>query len=424
MEPFEGIRVVELSVAVQGPAAGGLLAGLGADVTKVEPPGGEANRWYRSVGNRLPAAAVGTQFLGVNAGKRSISLDIHTAVGREVVDRLIAGTDVFLSNFREPALERMGVGYEALHERYPRLIYAVANGFGQFGPARQNRMSDSFAQARSGISSVTGHPGDAPVIPGAIVGDTGGAMALALGIVTALLARERTGAGQKVSTSAYGALLWMQSWEINHSSVTGHVLRREGAYHAGSPQMTGIYETADGGAFCLGIRDDENWRAFCEFGRTPELADDPRWDTARKRNPADGLPHASEEELDEIRLRLRPAIAAVMRRRRTDEWTDFFEIHPDGIVAQRVFDYADVLADEQARANGYVVEKEIPHVGRRKLVGNPVHLSETPGSPKALFAEHGEHTAEIMRALGFDDAAIAEVEAQRTPGAGAGPGLK
>ena len=110
MEPFEGIRAVELSVAVQGPAAGGLLAGLGADVIKVEPPGGEANRWYRSVGNRLPEAAVGTQFIGVNAGKRSISLDIHTAVGREVVDRLIAGADVLLSNYREPALERMGGG--------------------------------------------------------------------------------------------------------------------------------------------------------------------------------------------------------------------------------------------------------------------------------------------------------------------------
>ena len=421
MEPFEGIRVVELAVAVQGPGAGGLLADLGADVIKVEPPGGEANRWYRSVRNRTPDAAVGTQFLGVNAGKRSICLDIHTDVGREVIDRLIAGADVLLSNYREPALERMGVGYEALHARHPRLIYAVASGFGHLGPWRQHRMSDSFAQARSGISSVTGHPGDAPVIPGAIVGDTAGSMALALGILTALFERERHGIGQKVSTSAYGALLWMQSWEINHSSVTGHVLRREGAYHTASPQMTGLYETADGGAFCLGIRDDESWRAFCEFGHTPELADDPRWDTARKRNPAGGLPYASEEEFDDVRLRLRPAIAAVMRRRRTDEWADFFELHPDGIIAQRVFDYADVLADEQARANGYIVEKEIPHVGRRKLVGNPVQLSETPGSPKALFAEHGEHTAEIMRALGFDAAAIAEVEAQRAPGTGRWP---
>ena len=111
MEPFEGIRVVELSVAVQGPAAGGLLAGLGADVIKVEPPGGESNRWYRSVGNRLPEAAVGTQFLGVNAGKRSISLDIHTAVGREVIDRLIRRRRrVFSATFVSPALERNGGG--------------------------------------------------------------------------------------------------------------------------------------------------------------------------------------------------------------------------------------------------------------------------------------------------------------------------
>ena len=412
MEALEGTRVVELAVAVQGPAAGGFLADMGADVIKVEPPGGDANRWFRGVQNHLPDAAVGTQFIGVSSGKRSICLDIHTDLGRDVVDRLLAHADVFLSNYREPALERMGLGYEALHERYPRLVYGIANGFGHRGPARQHRMSDQFAQARSGIGSVTGHVGTAPLIPGAIVGDTGGAMSLALGILTALLARERLGVGQKVTSSAYGALLWMQSFEINHTSVTGHLVGRDGAFHANVPGLAGIYETADDGAFCLGIRDDVSWRAFCEFGRTPDLANDPRWNAPQKRNPFRG-----EEAINNARL-LRAEVSAVMRKRRTDEWEDFFELHPDGITAQRVFDYGDVLEDEQARVNGYIVEKEIPHVGRRQVVGIPVGLSETPGSPKSVFAELGEHTAEIMRGLGFTDPQIDEIQIQKIPGGG------
>ena len=186
MEPLEGIRVVELAVAVQGPAAGGLLADMGADVIKVEPPGGDANRWFRGFDNSLPAAVVGTQFIGVSYGKRSVCVDIHTEAGLELVDRLVDNADIFLSNYREPALKRIGMGYERLSERNPRLIYATANGFGPLGPARENRMSDQYAQARSGISGVTGTPDDPPLTPGAIIGDTGGAMALALGILTAL----------------------------------------------------------------------------------------------------------------------------------------------------------------------------------------------------------------------------------------------
>ncbi len=410
MEPLEGVRVVELAVAVQGPAVGGFLADMGAEVVKVEPPGGDSNRWHRGVHNTLPEAVVGTQFMGVSSGKRSLCVDIHTELGREVVERLVDRADIFLSNYREPALERMGMGYETLAARNPRLIYGVANGFGPLGPARQNRMSDQFAQARSGIAGVTGRRGDDPLTPGAIVGDTGGAMALTMGILVALAARDRQGFGQKVSTSSYGALLWMQSWEINHTSVTGRLLERDGAFHPNSPSVGGIYQTADDGAFCIGIRDDEVWKAFCEFGRTPELASDPRWDTREKRDP-----FRDEDAMERVRV-LRTHVAELMRQRTTDEWAGFFELHPDTIVAQRVFDYGDVLEDEQALLNGYIVEKEIPHTGRHKVVGIPVQLSKTPGSPKAIFAELGEHTAEVMRELGFEHDAIAIVESQKAPG--------
>ena len=406
MQPLEGVRVVELAVAVQGPAAGGFLAEMGADVIKVEPPRGDPNRWFRGIGNTLPEGVVGTQFIGVSSGKRSISLDIHTELGRQVVDRLIDRADIFVSNYREEALGRMGMSYKTLAERNGRLIYGVANGFGPQGPERRSRMSDQFAQARSGIASVTGPPQGETSIPGAIIGDTAGAMALLLGILTALAARERHGFGQKVSTSAYGALIWMQAWEINHSSVTGHLLRRNGAFHPGTPGLVGIYETADGGAFCLGMRSEEAWRAFCTFGGIAEAADDPRWDRAEKRGLAMDPEHSRA---------LREQVARAMRSRTTAEWTAFFDDQGDAITHQPVLDYANVLNDEQALANGYIVEKEIPFAGRHRVVGNPVQLSRTPATPSSLFSRLGEHTAEIMEELGFTAEEISAVEAQKAP---------
>ncbi len=408
MQALEGIRVVELAVAVQGPAAGGFLAEMGADVIKVERPSGDGNRWHRGVGNTLPKEVIGTQFIGVSSGKRSVALDIHTPLGRDVVYRLIDGADIFVSNFREEALERMGVSYEALRERNERLIYAIANGFGHRGPARTDRMSDQFAQARSGIAGVTGAPGDGPLTPGAIIGDTGGAMALLLGILVALAARERHGIGQKVSTSAYGALIWMQAWEINHSSVTGHLLTSDGPFHPNSPGIAGIYETADGGAFCLGIRDDEAWRAFCEFGGIDEVLADPRWDTPEKRRPMSDPRHVASREL-------RPHVARAMASHAADAWVEFFAAQGEAFTVQRVLDYGEVLDDPQALENGYIVEKEIPFAGRHRVVGNPVQLSATPAAPSPLFSDLGEHTAEVMRDLGFSADEIAVVEAQKAP---------
>jgi len=400
---------VELTIAVQGPAAGGFLSDMGADVIKVEPPTGDPNRWYRGANNDLPWESVGTQFIGASHGKRSLCVDIHTELGLNVVDRLIDTADVFLSNFRAPALERIGMGYERLSHRNPALVYAVANGFGPDGPAREHRMSDQFAQARSGISGVTGTPDDPPLIPGAIVADTGGAMALAMGALTALVARQADGLGQKVETSSYGAMIWMQAWEINHTSATGHLPTRDGGFHPVVSAMTGLYEAADGVSLCLGVRDDEAWRAFCAFGGNPELADDPRWNHREGRDP-----YRDREAMDRAKD-VRPLVAEMIKSRPSNEWEDFFELHPDGITVQRVQNYQDVLQDEQALVNGYIVEKDIPHVGRRPVAGLPIRMSRTPGQPKNTFATLGQHTAEVMSELGYDEAAIAEVESHRAP---------
>ena len=262
---------------------------------------------------------VGTQFIGVSSGKRSIALDIHTDLSREVVYRLIDGTDILVTNYREEALARMGMSYETLARRSERLIYAVANGFGPRGPVRSKRMSDQFAQARSGIAGVTGPPGGEALIPGAIIGDTGGAMALLLGIMVAFAERERSGFGQKVSTSAYGALIWMQAWGINHSSVTGHLLQSDGSFHPNSPGIVGTYETADGGAFCLGISTDEAWRAFAA------LAVSRRSQRTRAGTPGrSGGPRATPTYIETSRA-LRAHVARAMRSSSTAEWAEFFD---------------------------------------------------------------------------------------------------
>ena len=147
-----------------------------------------------------------------------------------MVDKLVDTADVFLSNYREPALERIGMGYERLSQRNPGLVYAVANGFGPDGPSPRDRMSDQYAQARSGISGVTGTPDDPPLIPGTIIADTGGAMALAMGVLTALVARYRDGLGQKVQTSSYGAMIWMPGLGDQPHSATDTCLRAMGDF--------------------------------------------------------------------------------------------------------------------------------------------------------------------------------------------------
>ena len=410
MEPLEGLRVVEFAIAIQGPLAGGFLADMGADVVKVEPPGGDPNRWHTGVNWTAPPETPGAQFLSVSHGKRSIALDVHTEVGREVLFRLVERADVFLSNFREDSLIRMGLSYEDLATRNERLVYALANGFGHEGPDRNKRMTDQYAQVRSGISRMIGEPDSAPVIPGTTIGDTSGAMGLTLAIMTALAARELHGIGQKVRTSSYGVMVWMQGWELNHSSITGHLLSREGPHHPNVPGIAGTYETADGGAFHVAVESDNAWRDFCEFGGIPELAQDERWNSFEKRTPM------SQFQWVEQSAELRPHVARAMKSRTTEEWEQFFDQRRDEVMYQRVFDYEDVMSDPQALENGYIVEKDVPGVGKRQMAGQFAQFSKTPASAKPWFPELGQHTAEVMSELGFGAEEIAEVESQKSPG--------
>ena len=392
-EPLEGIIVVEMTIAVQGPAAALYLRDMGAEVIKVEPPLGDASRYGRGRFNETPDGTMGPQFVAVNRGKRSVCLDIGTEEGMRAVNALLEGADVFLTNYRESALVKMGLSYEILHQRFPDLVYASVNGFGPKGADADKAMLDGAAASRGGLVYHTGYGDREPALPGAILIDTAGAMQLALGVMTALLSRERHGGGQRVQTSALGTALWLQQWELTHVGMTGADLQRAGSHHPNIKGPYGAYFTSDGDVIVITqTMDNEAWDMFCIFAEALELALDPRFQTPGKRL-GEGL---SEDDSAEVRETLKVAFA----RKTTSEWEEFLYSQPE-IIWERARSWPEVLEDPQNLENDYFTDVDIPGVGESRTVGTLVKLSETPGSPKGNPPVLGEGNERVLSELGL-----------------------
>jgi len=400
--PLTGIRVVDLTVAIQGPHAAAYLADMGADVVKVERTMGELNRYVRGPGFTLAPEVMAPQYVAMNRGKRGIAVDAHSTLGRELLVRLVAKADVLVTNYRREALERMGLGYAQLADANPRLVYARVSGFGPTGPDADKAMLDGAAQARGGLAAMSGAADGPPMPPGAAVADHAGSMQLALGVMTALYARERTGRGQEVNTSALGAMMWIQAWEIAHSSMSDEPLHREGVHNPNIRCPYGVYETSDGGAILFVVAmSDESWDEFWVFAGEPDAVLDRRWSNVAKRIGARG----SMDGVAEIRDRMRRAFAS----KTMAEWVGFLAGEPE-IIWERVQDYDGLRRDPQVLANGYLTGVDVPGFGTAQVVTNVVHLSDTPGAGVRRRAPLlGEHTAEVMGELGFADDEIAEV---------------
>ncbi|MET0818112.1 MAG: CoA transferase, partial [Solirubrobacteraceae bacterium] len=333
---LDGLRVLELTHVMAGPFCGQVLADMGADVIKVEPPGtGDSSR--RSMGTGA--------FLAVNRNKRSVALDLKDAGHREAFLRLADGADVVLENNRPGVAARLGVDYPALRERNQRLVYASISGFGQTGPYAQRAGYDLIAQGLSGVMSVTGEPDGDPIKCGIPIGDLSAALFCAVGILSALAARERTGEGQMVDTSLFEGALALSIWETAELWATGRAPGKLGSAH----RLTAPYQalrTADGHLTVAGNTQPQ-WEKLCAVIGREELVADARFAT------------------NADRMANRPALVteleAALAADGTDAWVARLE--EAGIAAGPIHDYAEVFADPHTAAREMAVEMQHPEEG-------------------------------------------------------------
>ncbi|MFN8627411.1 MAG: CoA transferase [Candidatus Binatia bacterium] len=393
--PLEGIRILDFSWAQAGPYATLLLSDFGADVIKVERPGlGDLGRNIPP-GAHDPTAGPCPYFLAHNRGKRSITVDLATEAGKQVIRTLAAGCDVVVNNFRPGVMESLGFAYAALREINPRVIFGQVSAYGTQGPMAARPGFDILGQALGGVMHVTGMR-DGPALPvGAAIADQSAALHLALGIMAALVARERHGVGNRVDVSLYGSVIGLQNWEIDLQSLTGTRAGRAGGGHPFLPALWGTYATADGWLVMGGIY-DARWRTFCELLGIPEFIDDERFNDGIKRfqnSPA-----------------LVDLVAPRLRTRTTAEWiADFVRLD---ILAAPVQTYDDILNDAQARENDYIVTVDDPNRGAIDIVGCPIRLSETPATVKPITPELGQHTEEVLSQAGYTWEQIRELSAK------------
>jgi crotonobetainyl-CoA:carnitine CoA-transferase CaiB-like acyl-CoA transferase len=372
-----GLRVLELTQVMAGPFCGQVLADMGADVIKVEPPdGGDQSR--RSLGFSMRGEDTAA-FLAVNRNKRSVALDLKDPERRELFYRLVKTADVLIENYRPGVAARLGVDYETLEAINPRLIYASISGFGQTGPYAMRPGFDLIAQGLAGVMSVTGEPGGDPVKCGIPISDLSSGLFCAVAILSAYVARERTGRGQRIDTSLFEGALALSIWESAELWATGRTPGRLGSAH----RLTAPYQalrTRDG-HITVGGNNQRLWERTCAAIGRSDLVDDPRFATN-----ADRMENRAELEAE-----LESALAA----RDTDDWVATLEAA--GVPVGPIHDYREVFEDPHTLAREMKVEVEHPVEGTIPALGIPVKLSDTPGSVRRAAPLLGEHTEEVLR---------------------------
>jgi crotonobetainyl-CoA:carnitine CoA-transferase CaiB-like acyl-CoA transferase len=380
MGPLSGVRVLDFTIFQQGPQATLVMADMGADVIKAEPPGfGDLGRVLAMHG----PGRVSAYHLAHSRGKRSLTVNLKTQAGLEIVRKLIPQMDVLVHNFRPGAMERLGLGYDDVRPLNERIIYGEASGWGTKGPKARHPAFDIAAQARSGLMSMTGEEDGGPLPAGVAIADYIGAMNLALAVVSALYSREVTGVGQKIETSLFGSQIAAQAWEMQYFLLSGR-MKRSGRGHAYLPTIWRTFRTSDGWAVIGGVGDDR-WPAFCAAIAMPELEDDERF--------RDGM--LRRRNIDALYAMLDDKFLA----KTTAEWIDVLDKHD--MICAPVFDYEAVSNDSQALENEYILTVDHPLNGPTKVVGFPWKFSETPASAAPAAPELGQHTEEILLALGY-----------------------
>lgn len=391
--PLDGLRVIDFSRVLAGPFCTALLGDLGADVVKIEPPAGDD---YRAVGPFTDDGESGL-FAAMNRNKRSIVLDLKTEAGRELAHALCVDADVVVENFRPGVADKLGIGYAALSERNPLLVYASVSGFGQTGPESHRPAYDIILQAMCGLMDATGSPDGAPTMIGESVSDAVSGLFASWGVLAALLAREKSGKGTHVDVSMFDATLGLSATLVARYAATGIAPRRVGNRHPSSAPF-GAYRAADG-FFVVAVLNNRLFATFAQAIGAPHLADDPHFasDASRCRHEAD----------------LRVEIEAWSSTRTVEEVNRL--LGAAGIPVAPIRNLQEALESQHASHRGVLTDVPLEHVGTmRRLPSQPVKFSAYEANRVTLAPRLGAHANTLLQQLGYDDE---DIDALRRRGA-------
>lgn len=393
--PLEGVKVLDLTWVLSGPYASMVLTDLGAEVIKVErPPYGDVSR---TTGPHMNGES--SYFFSINRGKKSTLLDLRKPQGKELFMRLAEKVDVVMENFTPGTMDRLGVGWEALSARNPRLIYSATSGFGQTGPDRDKPALDVVVQGMGGVMSITGEEGGGPVRPGLSLGDIAAGLFTAIGILAALHERERSGRGQLIDISMLDCQIAVLENAFARYYATGEPPKAIGTRHPLSTPFQ-AFPTADGHiVIALGFGLVEIWGVFCAVIGRPELIDDPRFDTPKHRTDNHAI--------------LEPLLNEALKQRTTAEWVKEFEAI--SLPCGPLNTIPEAAEYPQVKAREMLQEVESPRGNRLTIPNSPLRLSRTPGSIRGGPPTVGQHTREVLASLlGLSDT---EIDAEFAAGA-------
>jgi crotonobetainyl-CoA:carnitine CoA-transferase CaiB-like acyl-CoA transferase len=390
--PLQGIRVVDLTRVLAGPFCTQSLGDLGAEVLKIEPPdrGDETRHFPPFVGGESH------YFLGINRNKKSLVIDLQRPAGAEILRRLVAKADILVENYRPGVMDRLGLGYAALAEINPRLIYCAISGFGLTGPLRDKPSFDIVTQALSGALSINGERGHMPVKLGIPLGDMVGGVFGPMAILAALHERTRTGRGRLIDISLHDGLIGMLGYFTQLAFLTGEDPPPMGSSH---PNIVpyGSFPASDG-SIIIAVLSESFWGKLCDALERPDLATEPRFAT----------PTGRRDHRDEVDA----AIAEITRTRTVAEWEE--RLAKYDVPHAPVLGVTAALAHPQAVAREMVVEAEHPTIGPMRIAGRPIKFPGSPQRPSTAPPTMGQQTVEVLRdELGYGEA---EIDALRRDG--------
>jgi crotonobetainyl-CoA:carnitine CoA-transferase CaiB-like acyl-CoA transferase len=388
--PLEGIKVLDLSQMWAVPGAAMYLADQGAEVIKVEPPRGDAAR--QTYAAAPLAGGLSRSFIVLNRNKRGIVVDITREQGKEIIYRLVERSDVMLENFRPGVADRLGLGYETVQRINPRIIYVSVTPYGSKGPYAHRPAYDLITQALSGIMGHRSLPDGTPLGSGVFVADCSAPMLIGYGVALALLVREKTGRGQKIETSLLNLAIAMQSVDLVRVEQEPSSPRAYAAQAVYAP-----YRCQDNRYLVIVVLTDEQWSRLCKALDLSHLIAHPRFSTPLLR-----AEHSAE---------LFPVLQAVFLTRPRDQWLELLE--KEDVPCAPIITAEEVFRHPQILANEMIVEFDHPTVGRVKMMGIPIKLTQNPGEIRLPAPALGQHTEEVLRELGYSDP---DIEALRGDG--------